>query len=296
VHNRIAIFLVNILVMALFVALPLVSWPSYAAPKCIEALAKLKYKFIRNLPDKIPLPLNKTEIEAVARLGAERFAAVFVAEYIASRMGQMADQSTTEWSKRDIRALVDARKTGQIPRSLHRLLSADGEVPDSFDEFMRQFGKALDHVRHDEPHKAPEHAIIAIKALEIGALEQSLIDPVDLRLRYFKLNLKRTVDRITELTLAKRIRRRDYHELRKRVRDLKVLTSLMAEVSPSADAKAVALTFEDIDDRLGDTKDDLKEIEEEYGNRFDGELITRVADRDREVLIPLMKRIMRSLD
>lgn len=272
------------------------SAPAWCGGKkdCVIALAKLDAKMLRLIPSEIALPRRNAELKALVQVGTKEFAEKFYSEFVTEKIIYMASPENQDWEKSEIRALIQARKVGQIPRALYRLLSLEGEVPEGFDEFMRRFGKALDRTRKSQFHKVPPQALKALKHIKLGALEHSLTDPIDVRLKCFRNNLRRTVIRILDLSRAKQITRRDYHELRKKVRDLKILFYLLSKISPTNDSLNLFLILEHIDDRLGDTKDDLKEIEEEYGDKLEGELITRVSKDDRELLVPLMLSILRS--
>jgi len=282
------------LYLLLMISIP--CWGGGSSPKCFVALAKLDKKLIKLIPDQIQIPKDNSELKELVHIGTLEFVDNFYSEFVTDRISFMTSEDSADLSKRDIRALIEARKIGQIPRSLYRLLSFEGEVPSNFDEFMRRFGKALDRTRKSEFDKVAPHATKALKFIKAGALEHSLTNPIQTRLKSFRRNLKGMVFRILELSESSRITKREYHELRKRVRDLKILFYLVAEMVGSEESLNVYAIFNHIDDRLGDTKDDLKEIEEEYGNRIEGELITRVSSRDREVLLPLMYRVLEAMD
>ena len=263
--------------------------PSHAitATSCRSAVAKLSevdYRpFLRELPRSLTVPHTDVELRQLYFVAQAKWAKTFPED----RVFQLVRFIQSEISKKKAKELIKARRLSLVLRSTFYLFANDHTPPPAFDDFVRYFGKMNGKLADGKAKKAADYASRVMGHLVSGDFNANKYDPPLANIESFKTFMAELKTKILKAATTETMSIDDYHDLRKWVRDIKILFDLQHEMEPTPDTKATVRYLELLNTLLGDSKDELKDAEKDAD-----EEVPATVDPDFEILIKeLVRRI-----
>lgn len=279
-----------ILGFALFALLPFSPSQSFANFGACEDVFSVSssdsQRQIARLPDHVLLPTSATEVRSLALLANHLFSTGFPAETVLQRSEKIQLGFASEFSRKEYKQLKEARKLGQVIRSSYYLFSAEHVPPVEFDELMRDFGKMIDRAKNNNP-VAVKFGKKVYRRMSERAWDLDRYPTPDCDVASFHREIDAMTREIQRLMNAPSINIDEYHDLRKKVRDFKILFDLMAQENPSKENRRVSEYFDFLNTELGDTKDDLKD----EAKAAQGEYFTQVTVVQRTLIQSFLNRL-----